>query len=86
MVNVKIKFTPIHKFRPEINKLSNLQDVSKFSEDNILTQDPTYGPQRFIALEDKNGNGYDPSNKTTKEQENPSAVKSGPQQNEISPR
>jgi len=84
MINVKIKFTPIHKFRPEINKLSNLQDVSNFSEDNILTQDPTYGPQRFIALEDKDANdGYKPSNQTTVEQENLSAVPTDTQQNQI---
>jgi hypothetical protein len=86
MVNVKIKFTPIHRFRPEINKLSNtqtaedlvgIQDISEF-------KDPLYGPQRFIALQDRaNNKGYDPSKQTIVEQENLSAVPTDAQQNQI---
>jgi hypothetical protein len=59
MVNVKIKFTPIHKFRPEINKVSDFFMERAVSEDNILTTNPKYGPQRYIALEDKKSNAYD---------------------------
>jgi hypothetical protein len=59
MVNVKIKFTPIHRFRPEITKLSNQPNPDKFSEDNITFYDSIYGPQRYISLQDKKTNGYD---------------------------
>ena len=58
MVQVKIKFTPIHRFRPEITKLSNLVDPVKFSENNIIYQDPTYGPQKYIALRDNTTDSY----------------------------
>jgi hypothetical protein len=66
MVQVKIKFTPIHRFRPEITKLGNIPNPKDFTEDNIIYQDPAYGPQRYIALEDQNTNGYD-----TKPQQTP---------------
>jgi hypothetical protein len=56
MVQVKIKFTPIHKFRPEITKLDKLPNPELFSENNIRYQDPTYGPQKYIALKDNNTN------------------------------
>ena len=59
MVQVKIKFTPIHRFRPEITKLGNIPNPTDFTEDNIIYQDPAYGPQRYIALQDQNTNGYD---------------------------
>ena len=66
MVQVKIKFTPIHRFRPEITKLDNIPNPKDFTEDNIIYQDPAYGPQRYIALEDQNTKGYD-----TKPQQTP---------------
>ena len=66
MVQVKIKFTPIHRFRPEITKLGNIPNPADFTEDNIIYQDPAYGPQRYIALQDQNTNGYD-----TKPQQSP---------------
>ena len=66
MVQVKIKFTPIHRFRPEITKLGNIPNPTDFTEDNIIYQDPAYGPQRYIALQDQNTNGYD-----TKPQQTP---------------
>lgn len=59
MVQVKIKFTPIHRFRPEITKLGNIPNSETFTEDNITYQDSAYGPQRYIALQDQNTNGYD---------------------------
>jgi len=86
MVNVKIKFTPIHKFRPEINKLSNLQDASTFSENNILYKNPTYGPQRYIALLDNESNAYDTpliDPAQLNQQNNPGAGQSNTQQNQI---
>ena len=86
MVNVKIKFTPIHRFRPEINKLSNIPTTKTLSgiQDPSTFKDPSYGSQRFIALQDKAGNkGYDPSKQTTVEQENLSAVPTDAQQNQI---
>ena len=88
MVNVKIKFTPIHRFRPEINKLSNTQTTENLAgiQDPSEFKDPLYGPQKFIALHDKNFDGYDPSIQTTIEQENLSAVPTDAQQNQIPPR
>jgi hypothetical protein len=89
MINVKIKFTPIHRFRPEINKLSNMQNVENTNgiKDPSIFTDPTYGPQRFIALDDGNGNnGYNPINQISTEQENLSAVPTDAQQNQIPPR
>jgi len=90
MVNVKIKFTPIHRFRPEINKLSNQQIITTNNEgvqDPLSFTDPTYGPQRFIALNDGNGNdGYSISEQITREQENLSVARSDTNQNTIPPR
>jgi hypothetical protein len=86
MVNVKIKFTPIHKFRPEINKLSNLQDASKFSENNILYKNPTYGPQRYIALLDSESDAYDTpliDPAQLNQQNNPGAAQSNQSQNQL---
>lgn len=86
MVNVKIKFTPIHRFRPEINKLSNTQKVENTNgvKDPSVFTDPTYGSQRFITLKDGNGNdGYDLPTQTTPEQENLSAAQTDTQQNQI---
>lgn len=50
MLEVKMKFTPIHEFRPEIMKLSNIQNGSDFTYDNILDKDPKYGDQGFISI------------------------------------
>jgi len=71
MVNVKIKFTPIHRFRPEIMKLSNTpstEDINGVS-DPLNYPTPTYGPQRFIALQ--NSKGDDGYAQTSTNQENP---------------
>jgi hypothetical protein len=87
MVNVKIKFTPIHKFRPEINKVSDFHMPDIIEEDNILTANPKYGPQRYIALQDNKSNAYDnplidPSQ--LNQQNNPAlAAQSNSQQNQI---
>jgi hypothetical protein len=68
MVKVKIKFTPIHTFRPEINKFDKTsnkpvysqEEANAFTQESILSKDPTYGPQRYISLLDsENNNGYD---------------------------
>jgi len=86
MVNVKIKFTPIHRFRPEIMKLSNTPSTEDINgvEDPLNYPSPTYGPQRFIALQNSKGDdGYNQSNQTTTEQENPSAAKTDIDQNQI---
>jgi hypothetical protein len=82
MVQVKIKFTPIHRFRPEITKLSNIPNAEKFTEDNIIYQDPTYGPQRYIALQDQDTNGYDTKPQPTPTSP-PGAAQSTQQQNDI---
>jgi hypothetical protein len=81
MVQVKIKFTPIHRFRPEITKLSNIPNAL-FTEDNIIYQDPTYGPQKYIALQDQDTNGYDTKPTKTKPTP-PGAAQSTQQQNEF---
>lgn len=82
MVQVKIKFTPIHRFRPEITKLGSLPNPETFSENNLIYQDPEYGPQRYVALQDQDTNGYDtkpiPTPQTT-----PGAAQSTQQQNEF---
>ena len=67
MVNVKIKFTPIHTFRPEINKFDktapkpvySTEEADGFSELSLPSKNPVYGPQRFISLQDNESNGYD---------------------------
>ena len=82
MVQVKIKFTPIHRFRPEITKLGSIPNPETFSENNLIYQDPEYGPQRYVALQDQDTNGYDtkpiPTPQTT-----PGAAQSTQQQNEF---
>ena len=89
MVQVKLKFTPIHRFRPEITKLGDLSNADNFSGNNILYQNPTYGPQRYIALEDKTGpknTGYDiqpTSPAQLAQQNNPTTAQSTQQQNDI---
>ena len=49
IINVNLKFKPIHKFRPSINNI--------FSDEEGEMQ---FGQERYIALEDNNGNSYDP--------------------------
>lgn len=59
MVNVKIKFTPIHRFRPEIMKLSQTPSTETVNgiQDPSNYPNPIYGPQKFIAL--KNSQQFD---------------------------
>ena len=56
-IKVSMKFTPIHRFRPQIQELNggNLDPTNpQFNQD-----DNGFGPQRYIALQDKNtNNGY----------------------------
>ena len=57
IINVSLKFTPIHKFRPSINTITTPNDDASGLKDNN-----TYGNQRFIAIADGSGlnyNGYD---------------------------
>jgi hypothetical protein len=85
MVQVKIKFTPIHRFRPEITKLGDLPNADEFTENNIMYQNPTYGPQRYIALEDQTGpqsTGYDIQPQPTPPPP-PGAAQSTQQQNDV---
>jgi hypothetical protein len=89
MVNVKIKFTPIHRFRPEIMKLSNTPSAETVDgvQDPLNYPSPTYGPQRFIALQNAPmDDGYNQPNQTTTEQENLSTAQTDVQQNVIPPR
>ena len=67
MVQVKIKFTPIHTFRPEINKFDSSQSIPVFktedlnatTADSLIYKDPAFGPQKYISLYDStNGSGY----------------------------
>ena len=61
MLEVKMKFTPIHEFRPEIMQLGNLsQGAGDFTSTNLSSKDPSYGQQRFISLKDET-NGWDGS-------------------------
>ena len=54
MLEVKMKFTPIHEFRPEIMQLGNLsQGAGDFTSTNLSSKDPSYGQQRFISLKDE---------------------------------
>ena len=58
-IKVSMKFTPIHRFRPQIQELNggNLDPTKpQFNQDNN-----GFGPQRYIALQDNKGdtnNGY----------------------------
>ena len=47
LINVSLKFQPIHRFRPAINKI----DLDEFGV-------KSYGQERYIALEDGLGNSY----------------------------
>jgi hypothetical protein len=61
MLEVKMKFSPIHEFRPEIMKLSGVsQGATDFTSINFPDKDPSYGQQRFISLKDQT-NGWDGS-------------------------
>jgi hypothetical protein len=87
MVQVKLKFTPIHRFRPEINKLNNTPDPSKITQDNITTQNPSYGPQRYIYLQDENNNSYDTQpidSAQINQSNNPNVAQTNQQQNQLS--
>lgn len=61
IISVKMKFTPIHKFRPQIQTLTNQEiNPSNFSSDNLPEQTYNSGPERFIALNDtSNLSNYD---------------------------
>ena len=58
-VKVSMKFTPIHRFRPQIQELNNTKEYPEFG-----TNDNTFGNQKYIALqsnEDPNQvDGYNP--------------------------
>lgn len=54
MLEVKMKFSPIHEFRPEIMKLSGIsKGATDFTNINFPDKDPSYGQQRFISLQDQ---------------------------------
>jgi hypothetical protein len=61
IVNVKMKFTPIHKFRPQIQSISNTYfNPSDLNPDNLIYKTFTTSKERYIALEDLTGkNNYD---------------------------
>jgi hypothetical protein len=48
LINVSLKFQPIHRFRPAINKM-NFNDFGEIA---------SYGQERYIALENGEGNNY----------------------------
>jgi len=54
IINVSLKFTPIHKFRPAINNITNTNNKS-----SGLVDGNTYGKERFISISDGSSNGYD---------------------------
>jgi len=54
IINVSLKFTPIHKFRPAINNITNANNNSSGLNDGNI-----YGKERFIGIDDGNSNGYD---------------------------
>lgn len=57
IVNVDLKFTPIHRFRPEKQKLDfPSSDTSDANENEVVT----YGPQRYIQLTNGINNNYVP--------------------------
>jgi hypothetical protein len=81
IVNVKMKFTPIHKFRPQIQTLEN-GDIkpNNFTPDNLTQQTYVSGQERFIALEDTtNLSNYD----NTSPLPTPFPAQSSQQQNQI---
>ena len=49
-LKVKMNFVPIHEFRPEIMKLTELKNPTDFTGDNLKIKEPRYGKQRFISL------------------------------------
>jgi hypothetical protein len=50
MVKVKMKFTPIHQFRPEINKLKNTPTPGSLTVNTIYPDKTTnFGNQRYIS-------------------------------------
>ena len=57
-LEVKMKFTPIHEFRPEIMSLGNVsQGADTFTSTNLSDKDPSYSQQRFISLKNQT-NGW----------------------------
>ena len=87
MVQVKLKFTPIHRFRPEINKLINTPTPSTITQDNITTQNPSYGPQQYISLHDQTINSYDTQpidSAQINQNNNPNVAQTNQQQNILS--
>jgi hypothetical protein len=87
MVQVKLKFTPIHRFRPEINKLINTPTPSTITQDNITTQNPLYGPQQYISLHDQTINSYDTQpidSAQINQNNNPNVAQTNQQQNILS--
>lgn len=59
--NVGMSFTPIHNFRPE-------KQVNKFGSEKTEGGDGSvteYGPQRYLALANRENNNYDPEKNET---------------------
>tara|TARA_R110001599_G_scaffold66101_1_gene186528 strand:- start:21 stop:2297 length:2277 start_codon:yes stop_codon:yes gene_type:complete len=54
IINVSLKFTPIHRFRPAINNITSPNNAN-----SGLNDGNTYGKERFIGISDGNSNGYD---------------------------
>ncbi len=49
IVKVKMKFTPIHSFRPEIQNITGMQTYSNITEDTIYPDSSKFGTQRYIS-------------------------------------
>ena len=55
IINVSLKFTPIHRFRPSIMTLGDKPNTANSG----LKDGNVYGNQRFIAIDDGKSTGYD---------------------------
>jgi hypothetical protein len=51
MIEVSMKFTPIHTFRPEIMSITPTKGVGRISNPDPLKDKNIYGDQRYISLE-----------------------------------
>ena len=83
IINVSLKFTPIHKFRPAINNITNANNKA-----SGLIDGNTYGKERFIGIDDGNSNGYDQriaatTGSSSETQPTPPVISSTPPSGEI---
>ena len=56
IINVSMKFTPIHRFRPSINRMTPGNNGGS-EEDNVIDNNK-YGQEKYIALKASAGDSY----------------------------